>query len=77
MVLKEALILVGAGLAVGIPAAFGGSRLLLSMLYALSSVDPVSMSISITLMLLVATIAGYIPARRATRVDPMVALRDE
>ena len=40
MVLKEALILVGAGLAVGIPAAFGGSRLLLSMLYALSSVDP-------------------------------------
>ena len=77
MVLKEALILVTVGLAIGIPAAFGGSRLMLSMLFALSSVDPVSMTIAITLMLMVATLAGYIPARRATRVDPMVALRYE
>lgn len=77
MVLKEALILVLAGLAIGIPAALGGSRLMLSMLFALSTVDPVSMTIAITLMLLVATLAGYIPARRATRVDPMVALRYE
>jgi ABC-type antimicrobial peptide transport system permease subunit len=77
MVLREAILLVVAGLAIGIPAAFGGSRLLLSMLFALSSLDPLSMTISILLMLTVAAIAGYIPARRATRVDPMVALRYE
>jgi predicted permease len=77
MILREALILVTIGLAIGIPAAVGGSRLMLSMLYALSGADPLSMMIAITLMLIVATLAGYIPARRATRVDPMVALRYE
>jgi predicted permease len=77
MILREALILVTIGLGIGIPAAVGGSRLMLSMLYALSGADPLSMMIAITLMLIVATLAGYIPARRATRVDPMVALRYE
>jgi predicted permease len=77
MVLREALILVGVGVVVGIPAALGTSRLLQNMLYALSSVDPLSMSAAVSMLLLVAAIAGYIPARRATKVDPMVALRYE
>ena len=77
MVLREALLLVGVGVVVGIPAAFGTSRLLQNMLYALSGVDPLSMSVAVAMLLLVAAIAGYIPARRATRVDPMVALRYE
>lgn len=77
MVLREALLLVGVGVVVGIPAAFGTSRLLRNMLYALSGLDPLSMSVAVAMLLLVAAIAGYIPARRATKVDPMVALRYE
>ena len=77
MVLREALILVAVGLCIGVPAALGSSRLLLTMLYALSGLDPLSMTVSVLLLLIVATFAGYIPARRATRVDPMVALRYE
>lgn len=77
MVLREALVLVGVGVIVGVPAAFGTSRLLQNMLYALSGVDPLSMSVAVAMLLMVAAIAGYIPARRATKVDPMVALRYE
>jgi ABC-type antimicrobial peptide transport system permease subunit len=71
------LVLVGVGVVVGVPAAFGTSRLLQNMLYALSGVDPLSMSVAVAMLLMVAAIAGYIPARRATKVDPMVALRYE
>jgi predicted permease len=77
MVLREALLLVGFGLLIGIPAALGSSRLLSSMLYALSGLDPLSMSMSAGLLLVVGALAGYIPARRASKVDPMVALRYE
>jgi predicted permease len=77
MVLREALILVLIGVCVGIPAAFGSSRLLTSMLYALSGLDPVSMAVSVALLLSVAAFASYVPARRATLVDPLVALRYE
>jgi predicted permease len=77
MVLREALLLVGLGLLIGIPAALGGSRLLASMLYALTGLDPLSLSLSAGLLLAVGSLAGYIPARRATKVDPLVALRYE
>ena len=77
MVLREALVLVGVGVIVGVPAAFGTSRLLQNMLYALSGVDPLSMGVAVAMLLMVAAVAGYIPARRATKVDPMVALRYE
>ncbi|MBV8514369.1 MAG: hypothetical protein JO260_03625, partial [Acidobacteria bacterium] len=62
---------------IGIAAAFGLTRMLSSMLYGITSTDPV-IFISVTLLLIViALIACLIPARRAMRIDPMVALRHE
>jgi len=77
LVLREAMILVGMGLVVGIPLSLVSSRLLSSMLYGLKSTDPLSLFAVMAILTLVATLAGYIPARRATKVDPMEALRYE
>jgi len=77
MVLGEAMRLVLVGVVVGVPAALAASRLLSSTLFGLTATDPVSMSVVIALLALVALLAGLIPARRATKVDPMVALRYE
>jgi ABC-type antimicrobial peptide transport system permease subunit len=65
------------GLAVGIPLALYAARFASSLLFDLSPSDPVSLSIAGAVLLVVALVAGYIPARRATKVDPLVALRDE
>ena len=73
----NALALAASGLAIGIPMALATSRLLSSVLYGLSSTDPVSLLIGIAILGAVTTLAGYIPARRATKVEPMVALRYE
>jgi ABC-type antimicrobial peptide transport system permease subunit len=77
LVLREGMILVAIGLVVGIPLALTSSRLLSSILYGLKSTDPVSLFGVMAILALVAAVAGYIPARRATRVDPMIALRYE
>ncbi|MCU1286252.1 MAG: hypothetical protein JWO13_2602 [Acidobacteriales bacterium] len=77
LILREAMILVVAGIAVGIPAAIASTKLISSMLYGLSGSDPVSMAAVILLLGSIAVVASYIPARRATKVDPMVALRYE
>ena len=77
MVLREAVLLVALGVALGIPAALLGSRALASMLFGLTPSDPASMATAVAILALVAAIAAYIPARRATKVDPMVALRYE
>lgn len=77
LVLREALLLLGVGLAIGIPVSLASSRLLKSMLFGLSSADPVSLGAVVLVLATVAVFAGYIPARRATKVDPMVALRYE
>jgi predicted permease len=76
-VLVESLVLVGLGVAVGLPAIFSASRFVSGMLYGLSANDPLTISGSILILLAVATLAALIPARRAMRVDPMVALRYE
>jgi ABC-type antimicrobial peptide transport system permease subunit len=77
MVLREALLLVLAGIAMGIPAAIGAGHLISSLLFGLTPSDPVTISLATLLLVAVAVLAGYLPARRASRVDPMVALRYE
>jgi putative ABC transport system permease protein len=77
MVLRETLMLTFAGLAIGIPCALAASRLVGHMLFGVSPSDPVTLTAVALILSAVASFAGYIPARRAMRVDPMVALRHE
>ena len=77
MVLRETLLLAVAGLAVGIPCALAASRLVAHMLFGVSAHDPITiLAVAVTLAA-VAALAGFIPARRAMRVNPMVALKYE
>jgi ABC-type antimicrobial peptide transport system permease subunit len=75
--LKEAVLLVLVGVAVGIPVIIYLSRFAKTLLFGLSPTDPWSLVGASLVLLIVAFIAGYLPARRATKVDPLVALRDE
>jgi ABC-type antimicrobial peptide transport system permease subunit len=77
LVMREVLLLVAIGVAIGAPAALLSSKLVASMLFGLGASDPASLLIAVTIMLLIAALAGYLPARRASRIDPMVALRYE
>lgn len=77
MVLRESLVLLGLGAALGVPLALGGTRFVEAMLYGVTPGDPSTMAIALGVLLLVSLAAAYIPARRAARVDPMVALRCE
>jgi predicted permease len=77
LILRETLLMVGIGALIGIPAALGLTRLLASFLYGLTPQDPLSIAASTAILLAITALAGYIPARRATRVDPMIALRYE
>jgi predicted permease len=77
LVLRETLTLALLGIAIGIPSALAATRLIASMLFALSPSDlPTIAGVSL-LLLLVALVAGYLPARRASAIDPIVALRTE
>jgi putative ABC transport system permease protein len=76
-VLRETLVLTLAGLAVGVPCALAASRLLEHMLFGVSAHDPATLAAVAFALAAVAALAGYIPARRAMRVDPLVALRYE
>jgi len=77
MVLREILILVSIGIVIGVPVALAGDRLVSNMLFGLKPTDPVTLVSATIVLLIVAAIAGYLPARRASLVDPMVALRYE
>jgi len=74
-VLAEALALVGAGLAAGAGLSAAGSRLIDSRLYGVTPQDPLSVAAAAGVLLLAAATAAYLPARRASKVDPMTALR--
>ena len=77
LVVREIVVLVVAGLAIGIPNTFAATRLVANMLYGIHGTDSISIAGAVLLLLLVAVCAGYFPARRASKVDPMVALRYE
>jgi predicted permease len=77
LVLRSALMQVGLGLAIGIPAALAGGYVLASQLYQVKSYDPVILGAAALILAGAAVLAASIPARRASRVDPIVALRHE
>jgi predicted permease len=77
MVLRRSLVLAAAGLVAGAGGAVAGTRLLDSLLYQLPARDPLTVAAAAAVMLITCVLAGYLPARRASRVDPLVALRAE
>ncbi len=77
LVLREVALMVAVGVAAGLPLALALSRVVQSQLFALSAHDPASLAAAAIVLAAVALVAGYLPARRATRVDPMTALRYE
>lgn len=77
MVLRRALFQAVLGLAIGVPTALGGARLLAAELYGVKSYDPKILTLAALILASCALVAGFIPARRATKIDPMVALRYE
>jgi putative ABC transport system permease protein len=77
LVLGDTIRLAAVGVAIGLPAALGGARLLSGQLYEIGPNDPPSLAIGIVTLTVTALVAGYLPARRAVRVDPTIALRAE
>lgn len=77
MVLRNALLLVGIGLAIGVPVALLGGRLMSTQLYGVRPYDPLTLALAIAILGAFALLAGFIPARRAASVEPMQALRIE
>jgi ABC-type antimicrobial peptide transport system permease subunit len=77
MVLREVAQFTLIGIAIGVPAALGLSRLVRSQLYGITPSDPLTYAGAVALIALVASLAGFLPARRASRVDPLIALRYE
>jgi putative ABC transport system permease protein len=77
MVIGQGMILAGAGLVLGIGGALWLSRFLASFLFGVKAWDPVAFIVTSLLLTAVALLAVWVPARRATRVDPMTALRLE
>jgi predicted permease len=77
LVLRDVAILVGIGVALGLPGGYGLARVVQSQLFGLQALDPATFALATGTLLVTAFVAGYVPARRATRVDPMVALRYE
>jgi putative ABC transport system permease protein len=77
LMLGDVLRLISVGFLAGIPAAVGASRLVATQIVGFRSAAPLSFGFAILLLGTVALVTGLIPVRRATRLDPLVALRDE
>jgi ABC-type antimicrobial peptide transport system permease subunit len=77
MVLGDALVLTGSGTLIGIPCALIVTRFVSSLLFGLEPTDPLTMLAATCILFTVSMLAGYAPARRASRLDPAIALRHE
>jgi len=77
LMLRETLLLVLIGVGIGMPIALVATRLISSQLFGLTPNDPLTITLATLLLLAVSALAGYLPARRASQVDPLVALRYE
>jgi ABC-type antimicrobial peptide transport system permease subunit len=76
MVLRDSLWMVGAGILIGLPGAFAVGRVLRAALFRLEPPDPWTLALSVCVLLMVALVAAWVPARRAAHIDPVVALRE-
>jgi ABC-type antimicrobial peptide transport system permease subunit len=77
MILREVFALAGMGLALGMATALATSKFVASFLYGMKPNDPLALTLAVVTLLGAALLAGYVPARRASRIDPMAALRHE
>jgi ABC-type antimicrobial peptide transport system permease subunit len=77
MILRQGLSIAAVGVVIGLAASFAMTRVLTSMLFGVKPTDPVTMGAVVSLITLVALTACYLPARSATRVDPMIVLRED
>ncbi len=77
VIMRDSLLLIAIGLAAGLPLALGAARWLKSFLFGVREIDPLAIAAAILLIVALALLAGYLPARRAARIDPMRALRHE
>jgi predicted permease len=75
MILRESLLLLAFGVGIGIPLALGAARFIRNQLFGLGAVDPVTCGIAIAVVVAMTLFAAWLPAQRATQVDPMIALR--
>jgi ABC-type antimicrobial peptide transport system permease subunit len=77
MILRQVLITTAVGLAVGVPVTLATSKYVQSMVFGLPARDPATLALAASVLVAAALVAGYLPARYASRIDPMSALRSE
>jgi ABC-type antimicrobial peptide transport system permease subunit len=77
MILRDVCVMAGAGLAIGIPLVLAGSRYVKAFLYGVAPNDPGAIAIAVAVLLASGLLAGFIPARRASHIDPLGAMRSE
>ena len=77
MVLRQVLALAAAGLAISVPVALGASKLVASFLFGIQPNDPLALALAAAILMGAVLLAGFVPARKASRIDPLAALRHE